>query len=284
MESDYYLHNFHVKVGRGTTPSMKIYQRFFGVEWSDDEDEELCDFVPTSATIQAQESTNVLRVRSRCNAQNAALSTWWKIALQANVKQRMNMRLENVYTEQSLRSYFDRVYQPEKIGQFDRFFSRAWLTPVRRSHAAQHSEGIEDEDSSELLRVIATDISPSKSPDLPSNLSVNPKEITLTDYIDNSEFQQPTGYSLQSFSEYFGKTSAPQRFDYIGQSPAYTVPPQDYVQYCTPSSRVFSQPQVYNEEKLKEFKGNLHDNNLNADNVAGIREVRAQNLLGIPRI
>jgi hypothetical protein len=275
MESDYYLHNFHVKVGRGTTPSMKVYQRIFGVEWDDNEDEELCEFVSASATTQAQESRNVLRVRSRCNAQNAALSSWWKIALQANLKQRMGMRLNNMCIDQPSRSHFDRVYQPEKIGQFDRFFSRTWLTPVRRSHAAQHSEGVDDEDTSELMRIITEDLSSSKSQASPSNASEKSNETRLTDYVRNFACRKPTGNesTLKSFSEYFNDTSEPNRFDFIGNSPSCTYTPQDYVQYCTPSSTVFNQPQCYAEEKIEEFNRKLHDNNLSADNVAGIREV-----------
>ena len=39
LESDYYLHNFHVKSGRGSLQAMKLYQRTFGTDW-DDEDEE----------------------------------------------------------------------------------------------------------------------------------------------------------------------------------------------------------------------------------------------------
>jgi hypothetical protein len=273
MESDYYLHNFHVKVGRGTTPSMKVYQRFFGIKWDDNVDEEMCDFVPTSSAIQAQESKNVLRVRSRCNAQNAALSSWWKIALQANLKQRMGMHLENLYIDQPSRSHFDRVYQPQKIGQFDRFFSRTWLTPVRRSHAAQHSEGIEDEDTSEPMRIITTDLSSTKTQAPLSNAKGNPTEKSLTDYVDNFSFRQRCESTLKSFSDYFDETSVPKRFDFIGRSPSCTEPPQDYVQYCTPSSRVFNQPQCYAKDKIEEFNGKLHDNNLSVDNVAGVRDV-----------
>jgi hypothetical protein len=36
QETDYYLHNFHVKAGRGTMYSMKTYQRAFGIDWPEE--------------------------------------------------------------------------------------------------------------------------------------------------------------------------------------------------------------------------------------------------------
>jgi hypothetical protein len=181
METDYYLHNFHVKTGRGTMQSMKAYQDAFGVsDWKDDEDSETVndkDSVVSSnrrthsrkhsrsATLgsvdiamlkQEDQTIRIQRVRDRCEAQNESLSTWWKIAIQGNVQQRMWMQLGRSPGESLLPPRFERLYQPGKMAQFDRFFARPWATPVRRSHAAQHNHDSDDEgEIAEFRRIIS---------------------------------------------------------------------------------------------------------------------------------
>jgi len=87
----------------------------------------------------------IQNVRDRCRTQNRALSMWWKVALQINVQQRMWMQLGNSPSESILPPRFDRLYQPEKMAQFDRFFARSWATPVRRSHSAQHNGEMDEQ-------------------------------------------------------------------------------------------------------------------------------------------
>jgi hypothetical protein len=104
LETDYYLHNFHVEAGKG----MKGYQKTFGVlGWNYDDDTETAMHgesvrrtashrigpnglpgVPKELTMPEQ-SQRIQRVRDRCNTQNSALSNWWKVAIQSNVQQRM---------------------------------------------------------------------------------------------------------------------------------------------------------------------------------------------------
>jgi hypothetical protein len=154
METDYYLHNLHVKIGRGTMPSMKTYQRAFGVDWSDDEEEPQPDkeysttpLTPTAARraklerirsirrgtsnsrkdnanpkdvqeSDLQETWRISQVRRRCNSQNEALGVWWKVAIQSNMQQRMWMQLGNNPSEFMLPPRFERAYQPDKLAQF----------------------------------------------------------------------------------------------------------------------------------------------------------------------
>jgi hypothetical protein len=172
METDYYLHNFHVKTGKGTLQSMKGYQRAFGVtDWNEDDQFDFSnekDSVASTGSLvrprrlhsrnmtagsldsavyskQEEKSRRIATVRKRCKAQNQALSSWWKIAIQSNIQQRMWMQLGKSPSESMLPPRFERLYQPEKMAQFDRFFARSWATPVRRSHSAQHSEASDDE-------------------------------------------------------------------------------------------------------------------------------------------
>jgi hypothetical protein len=79
METDYYLHNLDVEIGK----KMKGYQKTFGVlEWHNNYDTSTTD-------ISVRRSRRIEKVRDRCRTQNRALSTWWKVALQVNVQQRM---------------------------------------------------------------------------------------------------------------------------------------------------------------------------------------------------
>jgi hypothetical protein len=306
MENDYYLHNFHVKAGKGTTTSMKTYQRAFGIEWR--EDEESTDgvdpeppFKSTSSAAQQWstasrarstrpnisssgsssswegESKRVTQVRNRCKAQNVALSTWWKVALQSNIKDRMWIRLGNRHDESLLPQRFERVYQPEKLGQFDRFFSRTWETPVRRSHAAQHSEGVEDDDAIDFSRVISNDFAS------PSRTNQNHRQvdsqttggIPLQKFVTDYGFEPRTESALKLFAEHYNQAPICPSFEYVNQSDAAPMksPPDEYLRYCAPSSQAFEQPQSYRVDRVEEFKQELRDFTLPADDVAGIREL-----------
>jgi hypothetical protein len=101
METDYYLHNLDVEIGK----EMKGYQKSFGVlEWSNDYDTTDTGTERQSVRRSRVTSKNknkhlgdpipdqprrIQKVRERCRTQNNALSMWWKVALQINVQQRM---------------------------------------------------------------------------------------------------------------------------------------------------------------------------------------------------
>ena len=81
--------------------------------------------------------------------QNEALSVWWRLAIQQYVQSRMWMDVGSSPYETLLPSRFDRLYQPDKLAQFDKFFSRSWAAPVRLSHSAQHTHA--GDDNTELM-------------------------------------------------------------------------------------------------------------------------------------
>lgn len=171
METDYYLHNLHVKAGRGTLHTMETYQRAFGVEWKEEDEgatrdkdtplqspvsraqkqiasDQASDPERSGSSVEkfnAEEAWRITRVRQRCNAQNEALSLWWKAAIQAYIQQRMWMKLGRSSSESMLPPRFERLYQPDKFAHFDRIFARSWSTPVRSSHSSQHSTSMEEE-------------------------------------------------------------------------------------------------------------------------------------------
>lgn len=317
MENDYYLHNFHSSglsndsVRRyGKTTSMKTYQRAFGIDWREygestdgvdrDPPPKTFPLVPrwlststrTRSVLQSSsrdgESKCVTRMRNRCNAQNIALSVWWKKALQSNLKERMWVRLGSTQEESLLPGRFERVYQPEKLGQFDRFFSRTWETPIRRSHAAQHSEGVEDDAIAiDFARVIATDLtSPNHAnQDHPSDNSAS-GGIPLSKFVRDYGFEPRTESALKLFAEHYNRAPVRPNFEYLSQSDASRMksPPDEYLRYCAPSSQEFDQPQSYRVDRVEEFKRELHDYSLSADDVAGIREVSLFTALVEPKL
>ena len=150
LETDYYLHNFHVKSGNGSLHAMKLYQRTFGTDWSDEDGQNSREELTSS--LESQESWRIERVRSHCKTQNEALSVWWKLAIQQHIQGRMWRSNGNTSSyEPLLPPRFDRLYQPDKLAQFDKFFSRSWAAPVRLSHSVQHSHSGEDHTELMLL-------------------------------------------------------------------------------------------------------------------------------------
>lgn len=124
METDYYLHNFHSQLG--TMQSMNGYQRAFGVHDWDKVSGDIPHSSKSEVGLSVEQSRRIQLVRNRCNSQNQALSSWWKIAIQANVQQRMWMQLGHSQEMSMLPPRFERIYQPSKIAQFDRFFGKVF--------------------------------------------------------------------------------------------------------------------------------------------------------------
>jgi hypothetical protein len=306
MENDYYLHNFHTSgvvkdcVGRyGRLTSMKAYERAFGIDWREEDDNagdddfearsKACSTVQVRPSSTGQrsstpgnsissswdgESKSVVRVRKRCKEQQAALSIWWKVALQSNLKERFWVRLGTEQEESLLPGRFERVYQPEKLSQFDRFFSRTWETPVRRTHAAQHSETIDDEDATaNYSRVISSDCLPSSSlrrgpPPADTPLGA----IKLSEFVSDYGFVPREAPSMKLFVERFNTVGGHHSLDYITQSDASRMnnPPDEYVRYCAPARQAFDR---YDETRADEFVRALRDISLSSDDVTGISEV-----------
>lgn len=286
MESDYYLHNFHVKSGAGV--SMKTYRKAFGIDWNDNEDDgDYFTPSPRSKRTQSnlsrrhrsrengrgdEESLRVRRVRSRCEAQKESLSVWWKHALQQNIKQRMWMQLGQKQADILLSPRFERVYEPDKLGQFDRFFSRSWATPVRRSHAAQHTEG-GDDDSGDLPRWISSTPVPLKDgTEKATDAGYYTHRVHLDDFIDRYGHEPRNESNLRRFSDYHSKlTKVTTDSAYIGNIEVQAMARPEYIQYA--SGGAPERPQQYDAETIQEFRECLYDCTLGADDVPGIQKV-----------
>lgn len=275
---------------------MKTYERAFGIDWNDAEDGDSANEKESKASVSQRqtrppslqrgnsrdivsqpvqpESERVTRVRNRCRTQNDALASWWKVALQSYVQQRMWMQLGRNKQESILPPRYERLYQPEKIAQFDRFFARGWAAPVRRSHTAQHSEGTErDAEATELRRVIS-DRPRSESDG--ARVEPTPKKHTLKELVDKNGFVPSFDSSLKTLAALHdvGSASSVHSLDYLGRlDTSETKERDEYSRYVSPSSSLFDAPHSYESDKVAEFTACLHDYSLKADNVAGIRKV-----------
>jgi hypothetical protein len=289
---------------------MKTFQRAFGIDWnenvegdgSNDKDTVTSSAarhgvkltrsgpplpVPTqrnqshdtsASNISDEESHRVAGVRSRCKAQHDALSAWWRIALQSNIQQRMWMQLGSNQAESLLPLRYERLYQPDKIAQFDRFFARGWATPVRCSHSAQHSEGASGEvEAPDLKRVLSrqagTVESRHKSP--PGERHCE-KRQTLSDYVASYGLKPHVASSLTRFLEHHDGVDATidSSLDFVGRLDTNAAPSAEYLRYVCPSIELYEGAQSYRKEAVEEFKACLHDYSLKSNDVCGIREVR----------
>lgn len=265
---------------------MRAQERTFGLDLADDEIESprKASSSAPEVTIEARnrqntlesskanatvESERVARVRRHCNKQNLMLSSWWKSALNSNLQEKKLLTFGGSLVENSLPGRFDRVYQPEKLTQFDRIFSRTWETPVRRSHAAQHTEGGDGEDTTEFPRVISLDFlsSTGNIRQINTDESHGTKGLSIRDFVSHYNHRAQTESTLKFFAEFFDFQSDTNSID----SPVKQNHPAMYKQYCEPMSpKLFT----HSPHKIDEFDAALHALHLSPNDVTGVNEVR----------
>ena len=234
MESDYYLHNFHVKASEESLISVKSYEQAFAVDWSDDEEHNAK--AQSTAPLRQPKSMDhyhkkvlsggdstvdifskadvddkINLITKRCNSQNKALSVWWKAAIHANIRERMWMKLSNKSPESLVTPRFERLYQPEKLAQFDKYFSRNFATPLRLSHSAQHAQS--SDDTKEVIRsavsraghlkkkIVLNDVEDVSDTD--ESTSSEESSYCIIDFIKEHGFISPNGQSLKNFISYY---------------------------------------------------------------------------------
>ena len=218
---------------------------------------------------RGDEPVPIAQVRQQVDAQSESLSIWWKVALQTNLQQRMWMKLGQLAPAESfLPSKYERLYQPDKIAQFDRFFARAWATPLRRSHSAQHADSSEaDTEGHTLTRSLGR-----HSPDLENE----PPHYVPKKLSDVGVLSRIGGQSLSSLVDYYDdKNHSLLRKDFLGSIELSEGSiPEEYQRYCAPPSTHV--PATHREKAAAEFQLRLHDCSLDADDVVGIRKVRSR--------
>jgi hypothetical protein len=271
---------------------MGTYQRAYGVAWKDETsdgmnsplastgrdnfDASLGDqFLPEGN--EDDEAKNVQLVRKRLESQNEALSLWWKHALQSNIQQRMWLRSTHQDFHAEVRPRFERLYQPETISQYDRYFSKAWSTPVRRSHSLQHGEGGNEEgEGGELLRAVSRKPELNNSPDTSSR--ENKARQSVAEFINVHGYAPCFDSTLKRFSDYHAKrTSVIFDSTFIGspvqEETDLLIRRKKQYQHYLSSDVDACKPAYFDEEKVREFESCLHDFSLSSDDVYGIHKV-----------
>lgn len=209
------------------------------------------------------ESSRIAEVRRKVQAQGEALGVWWKVALQTNLQQRMWMKLGELPPSESfLPSKYERLYQPDKIAQFDRFFARGWATPLRRSHSAQHTEQL-DVEGNTLTRALNHDTRRSEPK------QEDPAQPKLSDV--KTLPANPT-ISLSSLVHRRACTSI--RNEFLGEFELSdnTAVPEEYKRYCS-SSQAVDASAAHRRKAVAEFQLRLHDCSIHVDDVVSIRRV-----------
>ena len=237
---------------------MNAFRRAFGVDAMN----RAGDLAP-----KGDESSRITKVRQQVKGQSDSLSIWWKVALQANLQQRMWMKLGQLnHAEPFLPSKYERLYQPDKIAQFDRFFARGWATPLRRSHSAQHADGSEnDTEGTALTRAINGRHSWPEQ--------VDSQDLTTKSLAEIRELPKTFPVSLSSLIDYQDKRfpSHLQQGFLGGIDLSRGSIPEEYERYCAKSTAFV--PPTERREAAAEFQERLHDCSLESDNVGGIRKV-----------
>lgn len=171
-------------------------------------------------------------------------------------------------TDSFLPSKYERLYQPDKIAQFDRFFARGWATPLRRSHSAQHVDSSEaDSEGHTLTRSLGHHHPEPESP---------ATDLVTKKLSDVGVLPRTGAQSLSSLVDYYDdRNHSTSRKDFLGRIElSEGSVPEEYQRYCaSPSPNV---PSSNREKAAAEFRLRLHDCSLDADDVNGIRKVRVQ--------
>jgi hypothetical protein len=149
LDGDFYLHNTGVQ--RGTLQSMREFnkQQYFLEAEEDEEEEEEVRVGDSDASVvisRTRSATQALgtnvkeerearmeaqkkRVRRLFTKQRANDSRWWKEALQKYAQQRMWMHL-GPPKQGKLPSRFDRIHEPYRLTQFDKYFALDYAVPT----------------------------------------------------------------------------------------------------------------------------------------------------------
>jgi hypothetical protein len=202
------------------------------------------------------------------------------------------MHLGRSPTESMLPPRFERLYQPEKLAQFDRFFSRSWATPVRRSHAAQHGSDASDE-LSEYQRNIYRPLSNTKKSESCSDVNVCVKDEyheVLNHVISKHGFEPRKRTTLRRFVQHHdiihddiatsrSILSADDEtyedhpsYRYIGDKNKWIEKPREEYLRCVRHSKYLTSSQ-YKPNAFEEFKESLHASSINVNEVDEIQEL-----------
>ena len=326
METDYWLHNHPRNLYAPVVNPMQTYQRIFGVEsdqnFSRNEDSNSELVLPTEPThsalstqraiaqiksrrlihrksldnfdrllpVDPVEARRVSRVRTSIKAQNDVLSVWWRVALQRNIQQRMWMQVGETPEDWMLPPRFERLYEPEKLEQFDRFFLHGWRTPVRGSHSAQHSAEPDEHSAWKYKKSVS---GPPNAKEAGQQADDADGTLPLDAFIRKYGYSSRYDPSLRHLTggQYRVKDpryAAEAKWNEGGDDNSGTKPSrvfvgsidqgqdvyQEFIDYT--SEGTMGPSATYRKEAVGEFTRCLHDTSLHSDDVEGIQKVRCR--------
>lgn len=285
---------------------MNKFRQTFAVNWDDDKDtaDHSLQTFPRKNPIRLrqksasrdglhvakwtknEESVGLYRSRQRCKIQYDVLSIWWKVAVQSYIQQRMWMQLGHRPSEFLLPSRFERIYQPTKLIQFDKIFSRAFAKPMRMSHSSTK------EDDTDFLMVnrkkvhsssMQLDEVETKSEEGSDNeIDEGYNTTALGEFINEHGYTSASSPNLSNFLKYTlvragndgrKETTSP---NFVGSNISDTSPCDEYIRYVQGG---YSHVDVAKRKRCaEEFSQCLRDTLLESDDVDGILKVSISSL------
>ena len=291
------LHNFHVKQGKGSAQSMKKFRKAFAVNWDDKaENSEMSlvisqknpirlgkklttrDSSSVSKWARKQESVGLDRVKKRCKVQYDALSIWWKVAVQSYIQQRMWMQLGHRPSDFLLPPRFERVYQPTKLIQFDKIFSRVFAKPMRLSRLSTTTD--DDTDllifNRKKIHATTTQSDMDKEEKEEELMDEGYSESALGDFINEHGYTSASVPNLSNFRKYaltHSKSNTENETfpSFVGSNMNDVNPSEAYISY---TKRISPEVNLSNRKcREQEFIQCLRDSLLQSDDVDGILKV-----------
>lgn len=222
-------------------------------------------------SVASNESLKAARVSGSCMMQRDVLSIWWRQALQSFVQARMWMNMRPPESDALLPTRYERLYQPHKLAQFDRFFLRSWAIPVGREHFEQQVEN-SYAGSKVLMRAVSPAVTRIWKEE---KVAPEQDQESLAEVIGEAGFEFAHEPQLKRFVAHHDRRlvseSAEKYMSLSTPKPATACP--EYERHVAPLSGDYEDLATARPEAADEFKAYLEPFRLTSDNVAGIREV-----------
>ena len=173
---------------------------------------------------------------------------------------------------------FDRIYQPYKLAQFDRFFARSWAVPVRRAHSSQQVKGGSEENEKLESRKLIGDVTlQSSSP----KLEEAKQGESLLEFHTHHGYEFSQTPSLNRFVAHHARhdppisstkmSREPLSRSFVGRIGETQTPCEEYLKYTSPNAEYTDQ--TFRSDRIEEFRRCLQDTSMLSDDVVGIRKL-----------
>eukprot|EP00633_Aureoumbra_lagunensis_P005256 CAMPEP_0197318434 /NCGR_PEP_ID=MMETSP0891-20130614/51044_1 /TAXON_ID=44058 ORGANISM="Aureoumbra lagunensis, Strain CCMP1510" /NCGR_SAMPLE_ID=MMETSP0891 /ASSEMBLY_ACC=CAM_ASM_000534 /LENGTH=739 /DNA_ID=CAMNT_0042808897 /DNA_START=675 /DNA_END=2896 /DNA_ORIENTATION=- len=298
LDSDYYLHNFHVQTG--TVLSMKAQRAAWLSASSSESDSSQGSEEEEESQSYQRRSRGRARVERRCQRQKKILQQWWRTAL---------AEFQSIPTDfdapppelTTIMTQFERMYQPHKLTQFDKLFAHEFSVPLVLAKQQQEppptpissstgSQTISHQQKNENTEIIEENSKLQRSEDTKITLrrfvrAFIPRSSTSIDHEEQNRSQREqsdwlqessidSSYNLASIP--FVGSSDPNHDDTYGEAEY-----GEYVRCAMDPSRLGCTMKAYEASPAganayKEFAVSLKENDMRATDVQAVYESSRQ--------